>query len=79
MISKKWRWVCCYKDTIYLLKNLISNNKVAIFNRIFNSFFMGVGVKYKVSRRFTSVSYAVVLDRHFVLGLSLERKICYKI
>ena len=37
-ISEKWRRVWFHRDNNYLLENLISNSKVAIFNNIFNSF-----------------------------------------
>ena len=36
-ISEKWCWVWFHRDNNYLLENLISNSKVAIFNNIFNS------------------------------------------
>ena len=36
-ISEKWRRVWFHRDNNYLLENLISNSKVAIFNNIFNS------------------------------------------
>ena len=74
-INEKWSWVSSHRDTNYLLKNLISNRKGAIYNKIFNSNFERVHLKYKTFWRFTSVSYNVVMIRYFALVGVLECKI----
>ena len=52
-------------NTTYLLKNLISNIKRTIFNKIFNSF-LRYDVRYKMFRR---------VNRYFILGTALGTKI----
>ena len=58
--------IICQKT--YLGK-LILNSKVAISNMIFNSSFKKVDVNYKIFRKFTPVSCAVIINRDVVLSV----------
>ena len=48
-------------------------------NKIFNSIFNTIDAKYKIFKRFTTVSCTVVINRYFILDPALESKIYYRI